>query len=353
MTFESTPQPSAVDATPAPVVETVSEIRVAAQRLAARRNELRKPQEEPEPVEAAAPIQESSPEGDEGAAPIEEPTAQTQEANPETESPPLELPRSWSHDKQEHWAKLDRDTQEYLLARDREVTATVRKAQNEAAERQKAIEADQQAMVQARQQYEQALPVLMQTLTATGEFADVRTMDDVRALASNDPIRFAQFQAHQMQLAQLQQEMAQAEQRQQQEYQSNWAKFAQEQDKLYAERFPEIADPQKGKQLTEDALSLLKSVGFSEAELAKAWTGEKISLRDHRIQELITHAARFKKGEAKFKATPPKPAPPAQRPNPAASVDNSAAIKALEQKANKTGNIRDVLALRLARKAAG
>jgi hypothetical protein len=70
----------------------------------------------------------------------------------EADSPaPLDPPRSWSKDARERWSRLDRADQEYLLQRDSEDTAAVRRGQNEAADARKKAEADI-AQIQAERQ---------------------------------------------------------------------------------------------------------------------------------------------------------------------------------------------------------
>ena len=77
--------------------------------------------------------------GEDNAAPAEEQaTGETQEADPAAK-PPLELPRSWTKDRAEHWAKLDPGTQEFLLEQDRKASAEVRRVQNEAVEKLKGL----------------------------------------------------------------------------------------------------------------------------------------------------------------------------------------------------------------------
>ena len=148
----------------------------AARMLATLRNKSKETQAEAAPApregEKAAPAaqeSEAAPAAEDAASPDSGTTGETQEADPVQGEPPLELPRSWSRERSDAWAKLDRDTQQYLLDHDRDASATVRKAQNEAAEKLKGLTAREQAAEQARQQYEAALPQLLQTAaTATG-----------------------------------------------------------------------------------------------------------------------------------------------------------------------------------------
>jgi hypothetical protein len=81
---------------------------------------------------------------------------------PEPDPPPLEPPRSWSKEARQNWAKLDRDTQEYLRDRDSEDSAAVRRTQNEAAEKRKQAEAEIAQIAAERQRTAQQLEFLSQ-----------------------------------------------------------------------------------------------------------------------------------------------------------------------------------------------
>src|SRR4030095_14895075 len=117
----------------------------------------------------AAPAEELAPEAN--ADSPQETTGEDQAAEPET--PAIDPPRSWTKEANERWSKLDRETQAWIVERDREDQAAIKRALNEAADKRKAAEAEHETGTKARQQYEQALPVLLQTLyqQQAGEFA--------------------------------------------------------------------------------------------------------------------------------------------------------------------------------------
>lgn len=314
----------------------------------------RKPKEQPaESAEISdEPTEDTVEETD--AAPQEEATGETQEADPE-ETPSIEPPRSWSKEARERWATLDPDTQNYLLERDRADSKAIRDAQNQAAQERQAMQAQVQAAEQERQQYAQALPILLQSLQAAqaGEFEDVRTMQDVERMASEDPFRYAKWDAKQKQIQAVQHELGQAQQRQQQEQSQNWESFAQKQDALFAEKAPEILDPDKGPKLTKAALETLKDVGFTDQDL-KAFYGQGF-LRDHRIQLLVLDAVKYRQiqvSKEKAKTAVKKDVPPVQRPGVAqgSSAERDVRLTNLEQKLNESGNVKDAVALWAARR---
>lgn len=296
----------------------------------------RKKQEEaaaPAQAEAAAEIDtgsEAAQAADDGASQnTETPAEQTAEsqAEPEAELPPIEPPRSWKAEEKERFKALPRETQAYLAERETERDRAIRQSQNEAAEKLKGLTAKEQAVEQARQQYEAALPQLLQTLQnqQAGEFSDIKTIQDVERLAREDWPRYLQWDVAQKKIAAVQQEMLSANQRQQQEKQQKFSEFAQRQDDLFKDRVPDMGDPAKAVKLQSAAMSVLKDLGFEEAELASSWNGEKdISLRDHRVQLLIRDATLWREAQQKALTAAKKPVPPVQRPG-VATVKNAGA----------------------------
>jgi hypothetical protein len=307
----------------------------------ARYNKDDKPAEAP--IKAAEP---DSPAQAEDGAPQEAPAEHTTEsqAEPEAELPPIEPPRSWTKDEKERFKTLPRDTQAYLAERETERDREIRRSQNEAAEKLKGLTVKEQAVEQARQQYEAALPQLLQILQSqqAGEFADIKTIQDVEKLAREDWPRYLQWDVAQKKVAAVQQEMLAAQQRQSQEKVQRFAEFAKREDDLFAEKVTDMADAAKAADLQKRAISVLKDVGFSEAELAAAWNGEKdLSLRDHRMQLLIRDATAWRQAQEKAKTAATKPVPPVQRPGVAPTRQDgaSAHIQNLQTQlnANPTG----------------
>ena len=286
--------------------------------------------------EQAAPVQQESPAQAEDAAPPQEAPGETQEAEPES-IPPIEPPRSWTKDAKERWQTLPRETQEYLAEREQERDREVRRSQNDTAEKLKGLTAKEQAVEQARQQYEAALPLLMQNLQSVmaGEFSDLKSMDDVQRMATEDWPRYIRWDAAQKRLAAVQQEMQVSQQRQQTETQQKFAEFSKEQDRLFVEKVPDMADEKKAAELQKAAIASLKSAGFAEDELAGAWQGAvNVPFRDHRVQLMIHKAALWDQAQAKAKTitTNAKPVPQVQRPGAkrVTGADNAAEVQRLE-----------------------
>lgn len=266
---------------------------------------------------AAAPAEPTSQEGD--AARPQDATGETQEADP-AEQPPLELPRSWSKDKAEVWNSLSRDAQEHLLDLDKTSSTEVRRVQNEAAEIRKAAEAERTAATQARTQYEQAAQNALSILHTqqAAEFGDIKTDADVMKLATEDPFRFSQWQARQMQIQRQTNEVQQLNQQREQEEGEKFKSWSKEQDDKFSKRFPEFNDPEKGPKLRASVTSYLtKEVGVPEDVLPKLWSNPLF--RDEMFQRVIYEASRFHAAQQQAKSAVQKPVPQVQRPGSAPS----------------------------------
>ena len=365
---------SPIAVVPAPAGDSPMDARAAARSLAAwRRNRDQQPNtsnDQPQlraRAERAAPHepeQESSPAqagSDAGERPA--PPGETESADPAAESrpeagtePPIEPPRSWTKEDKELFTSLPRATQERIAERERSREGDFNRRQQEAAEKSKALEAERSKAEQARQQYEAALPQLLQTLEQqqAGEFADIKTLADVERLAREDWPRYALWDVQQKKIAEVGQHLALAQQRQAQERVQQFSEFARREDDLFKEKVPDMADAKRAAGLQTAALAVLKELGFQETELAQSWHGQRdLSLRDHRVQLLIRDATLWRDAQAKAKAAATRPVPAVQRPGVSQpkGAAQDAQIQHLTQKLEKTGNLKDAAALLRARRA--
>lgn len=327
--------------------------REAAQRLASfrvKKNEqpVQATQERQEPA-AREPV---TPSGDEPeAAPLEaEAPGETTETPDPAEAQPIEPPRSWTKEAKDRWQSLPRETQEYLADREQERERELRRGQNEAAEKLKGLTAKEQAVEQARQQYETALPALLQTLqqNQAGQFSDIKTMDDVNRLAQTDWPRYVMWDAAQKQIAAVQNEVTATTQRQSQEKQTKLAEFAKREGELFVEKAPEFADEKKKADLQSKAVKALNDLGFTDAELGELWNGRKeISLHDHRLQLLIRDGVRWRDAQAAAKTATTKPVPPVQRPGTSQprGAAQDAVVQNLSKRLDQTGSAKDAARL--------
>jgi len=309
-----------------------------------------------EQPEAPAQAAEPEPLADEANAnpPEEAPGEQTEAPEP-AEEPPIEPPRSWTKEEKAEFATYPREAQEKIARREQDREAALRRGQNETADKLKGLTAREQQLEQARQQYEQALPVLLQTLQQQqqGEFSDIKTMADVEKLAREDWPRYALWDAQQKKIAAVTQEVTAAQERQAQEYKTKWAEFASKEDAKFIELAPEMADKEKATKVADASVALLKDLGFSDQDLGKLWNGEaSLSLRDHRAQLLIRDAARYRDAQKAVKA-PVKVVPQVQRPGVARpkGADDDLRTQNLKQQLESTGKVDDAVQYLLARRA--
>jgi hypothetical protein len=292
-----------------------------------------------------APVATAEPESSqEDSDPVTAPAEEPEEAEP-AEVPPIDPPRSWTQAEKERFQSLPRETQEYLSHREQERETALRRSQNEIAEQRKAIEAEREAAAKVRQQYEAQLPNLLRELESVNQaqFGDIRTMDDVVQLQTEDPFRFQAWQVHQMRLQTAKQEADKAEGQKAQEKQTKRQAYEAEQNRRLVELVPEMADPKKANDLRTRAVAMLTDdLGFSNDELSGLMqddTGFKI-LSDARWQKLIADGLKYRDIQKAPKAVAKPDLPPVQRPGtskPAGSVV-SERLQALNNKPELTVN---------------
>jgi hypothetical protein len=265
---------------------------------------------------SAAPAPEASLEGDDAAAVTEQPPGDTdQGTDPADEQPTIDPPRSWTKEDKEAFRLLPPDRQQSIVDTERKRDAEIRRGQDEVANERKAIEAERQATLQARQQYESAAQnalSILQTQQAA-EFGDIKTDADVMKLATEDPFRFSQWQARQMQIQRQTQEVRELEWRREQEKTETFKTWSKEQDDKFTKQFPEFADPEKGTKVRASVTSYLtKEVGVPEAALQKLWATDLF--RDAMWQRVVYDASRFHAAQQAAKSAVQAPKPPVQRP---------------------------------------
>src|SRR5437588_3993477 len=149
----------------APEVMTVTQAARMLASMSRKKPDTPAAPQETEGTAAAEPTRSEAAQANDGDPQQEAPAEQTESAKPEAEAlPPIEPPRSWKAEEKERFKSLPRETQAYLAERETERDRAIRTSQNETAEKLKGLTAKEQAVEQARQQYEAALPQLLQTL---------------------------------------------------------------------------------------------------------------------------------------------------------------------------------------------
>jgi len=345
MTASVAPPAPAPAPTPAPSSEPIS-ARDAASALAKTRWADRGSPEPAEREPAHEPVEsDAAPDaGGDGAV-----------AESQPDEPALDPPKLWTKEAKERFATLDRQTQEYLIKQDEARETEIKRARTEIAERDKALAREREGIGQQRTQYEQALPVLMQMLNEQGsQFADIKTIADAEKLLDTDPLRYMKWDAHQKKIQAVQSQMQAVQQRTAEELNRKWEEFSTEQDKLFHEKLPDMADPVKAEKITKAAVSYLTNSGFEPEELTKLWHGKAgISLRDARVQLIIAEAVKYREAQEAAKKAKTQTVPPVQRPGVAQpkGASDAAKLKELSAQLTRTGSARDAAALLAARRA--
>lgn len=231
-----------------------------------------------------------------------------------------------------------------------------------------ALQAEVQQIQAAGQAYASALQsnaqaAMASLLSAYPKLQNIQTNDQfhgaLAVLAQQNPQRASEIVAHiqktnavvahWQQAAQAQHEQAARQ------WQNDWAKFAAAEDAKFDKAMPELAaDKEAARKLADAAMTTLRSVGFSDQDLHRAYHGEvALSLRDHRAQLILAKAAMFDAAKA---AVPPKQVrsvPRVQRPGNGERHDDysGSQISELSQRLNRTGNVKDAARLLAARRA--
>lgn len=302
------------------------------------------PQARPQQERAAQ--QESTEEDD---APPEKATGEkeTEDDAPEDEeSPQRELPRSWTKDKSDIWAKLDPELQDYLLEQDSKASKAVRQSQNEAADRQKALDAKLAEVEQVRKEYESKVPSLVRSLedALQAEFGDIKTLQDVTKLQAEDPFRFQQWQIHQMKINAAKVEQEAIDKKNAEETTSTWAKHVNDESEEFAKTLSE-ADRGKLKEWNAQAPDYLVEKGFTKEQLNQLANGKLISIYDHRIQSLVLDGMKYQAIQAAPKAVASRPVPTVQKPGTQRVASVDAEINALSKRLDQSGSEEDGWAL--------
>jgi len=293
---------------------------------------------------------------EDNAAPPKEAHGEDQDADPAAE-PPIERPKSWTEAEDAEWRATPRALQQKIVARELERDTALRRTQNEVAEERNAVKAQREAAEKAKQQYEAQLPILMRELESNLQqsFGDIKTMDDVVKLQTEDPFRFQAWQVHQMRLQAAKVETDRVAKESEAAEQNRWMEHVQSENAKAAEFIPELTDKDKAEKLTlRVARELLPDLGFKDSELAALANGkEKLSIYDHRIQRLFADSLKLRDIQNAPKAVVKPDLPPVQRPGVARAPrsENAALVQSLTDKLSNSGSENDALELLLARRA--
>lgn len=288
------------------------------------------------------------------------------DAGDEPEVPAIDPPKSWSKEAHERWSKLDRETQEFLAARESEDQKAIKRSLNEAAEQRKAAAAEREQWEKGRQDYETKIKSASDLLERAqfDNFPDIRTFEDYQRLSNeaarlveSDPFASLQIQArlkafdtHNQKLQLLAAETKRLDGEKSAEKQGRRNAYEAEQSKLLSEMVPEMADPVKANDLRNRAVTMLQDeLGLKLNDLQR-WMADDVGheiLSNAGIQKLIVESLRLKDIKAAPPKAIPKPVPAVQKPGVAASKSAVAAesVQNLRNKLVSSGSVEDAFAL--------
>jgi NADH dehydrogenase/NADH:ubiquinone oxidoreductase subunit G len=204
----------------------------------------------------------------------------------------------------------------------------------------------------ARNQYLAALNHLVPTLQAAiqGEFADVKTYDDLQRLMDEDPARYNRYAIAQAKLADAQrhQNYAQAEAAQRQR--ESFIQWQDDEAKKLGDLIPDLKDKAKAPKVIEGIRSFAAELGYTQEQMALASARDWATLHDamqFRSQKNAeaekAKAAAKELEEARKKAAT---APPVQKPGVTQQTNTKdERVKERLQRFQKSGRPDDLATL--------
>jgi hypothetical protein len=274
------------------------------------------------------------------------------EEQPEQENEQVEAQQDEQGDDGSEESVSDQDEQRFqvkVAGEDKELTLTELKSlaqqgadytkkTQQVAEQRKAVEAEQQAIEEAkymRDAYAERLQAMEQLLNAQ------QPQEDLESLKDSDPIgyavRVAEMSQNKEKLYAIQAERNRIAEMQQAEQQQGMQQYLSQQAAVLSESLPEYSDPVKGEALRSDLRSFAKNLGFSDQELS--------AVRDARHVMALYKAMQYDKLQQskpqlnKRVSEPPKTIKSGNS-NTATNTDQHK--KAMAQ-LQKTGKIRDAV----------
>jgi DNA repair exonuclease SbcCD ATPase subunit len=210
------------------------------------------------------------------------------------------------------------------------------KKTQQVAEQRKALQAEQQAIEEAkymRDAYAERLQAMEQLLSAQ------QPVEDLESLKESDPIgyavRVAEISQNKEKLYAIQAERQRIAEMQQAEQQQGMQEYLSQQAAVLSESLPEYSDPVKGEALRSDLRKFAKNLGFSDQELS--------AVRDARHVMALYKAMQYDKLQQskpqlnKRVSEPPKTI---KSGNSNSSVNTDQAKKTMAQ-LQKSGKVRD------------
>ena len=288
---------------------------------------------------------------------VEETVEEEVEYSDDAEAPEddTELQDEGDEETEDNEEELEEETQRFTVkaaGEEKEVTleelmqgyqlgADYTKKTQEVAEQRKAVEAERNAILEAKQvrdAYAQRLNAMEQFLISTQD-----RPENLAAMKENDPIGYAvkvaELTEKKEQLQKVRVEQQRIAQQQQAEYQHQLQQRTQEEAQKLSQVLPEFSDPTKGEQLRSEIRNYGKSVGFSDEELS--------SVYDSRHVLMLHKAMQYDKLQKSKPAVNKKvaQAPKMVKSGTKVTESNRDNRKKQMNKLKQTGKVRDAAAL--------
>lgn len=333
MAIEPTPETGAITADQAIGI-------LNARSAPAPQPEAAQPEAQPEPA-AEAEVETPS-EGEpppEEAPELEEPTDQAEPEEGEADLPPIAAPQSWNAEAKEHFATLDRRSQEIILAREGDRDKAVQRSVQDAADArkvasEKTVEAQRVTNLVAT--LNQIVPVAQQVFQSKwSDWTPENQATLARADAAAYVARKAEFEAEVAVMTRMNNTRAEAQQVAHQQ-------FVETETAKLAELEPALFDPKAGEGRRKALVDFMVKENVPVAEIPNL---------DANTLRLAYKAFLWDQSQAKARSAAqpvrtPAPASPAVRPaaaQPAPSRTRS--VDAARERLSRTGSTDDAVAL--------
>lgn len=276
---------------------------------------------------------------------------ETEEAEDETDSeeeeqaeePAIQPPASMTDAEKEAFKELPRSAQEFLINREKSITADYTRKTQEIADNRKKVQSETQALEQERRYYSDGLKILGQQLKQAVEgISDA----ELKKLEESDPVQWAKANEMRRQgrerLQAVQQELARVQHAEQQKLVERRKQYLEENRQKLPEMIPEWRDQTKAaSEKRELGDYLVKSAGFSAEEVQEAADARLVAMA--RKAMLYDRLQQSKPAVTKKVREAPKPV----KPNAAQPKGDQAEqeAKRLRSRLEKTGKVQDAARL--------
>ena len=194
----------------------------------------------------------------------------------------------------------------------------------------------------ARSQFINQLNVYIPQLESAlrGEFADIKTQEDVLKLAETDVARYNRFQIQQMRLSNATHARNQAQQVEQSQMQERLTQWRQAEGDKIGSLIPELKDPNKGPSLARKLNEFALKQGYSAEQLSRASAADFKVL--HRAMQADDLEASIAAAKVKASKAPAVQEPGTRQSNSSKDQKTQTAFARLQKNPRSTDAAADV-----------